>query len=164
MNLKKLTTVISLLIVSGFVSAQTDTYYEFLGKVTIHNKKAKGVTIKSFDGDSWFSNYETKANGKFAFYGEAKKYFILQFEKPGYLTKQLIVNTKDIKYSKKGVITYKFDINLMRTKRGQNDNDNISKVDVIEINNRGDEFTYKSNRSKENYLKGGTQMASNQSP
>ena len=149
--------------VSGFVSALTDNYYEFLGKVTIHNKKVKGVSIKSFDGDSCFSYYETKANGKFAFYGEAKKYFILQFEKPGYFTKQLIVSTKDIKYSKKEVMTYKFNINLMRTKRGQNDNDNIEKVDIIEINNRGDKFTYKSNRNKENYLKGGAQMANNQS-
>ena len=152
MNLRKLTTLFTLIMVTGVLLAQNTTIYEFLGKVSIHDKKAKDVLIKAFDGDSCFSNYKTRSNGKFAFYGEGKKYFIIQFEKPGYVTKQLIVSTNNSKYANDEIKKYKFDINLHKTKKGHNDDEYISKIDVIELDNSGNGFTYKSNRNKKDYF------------
>lgn len=161
MNIRKFTTLLSLLIFTGLLSAQNGTIYEFLGKVTTHNKKAKGVTIQVFEGDSCFSNYETKSNGKFAFYGEGSKSFILQFKKPGYLTKQLIVNTTSIDLNQDQMNKFKFEINLVKMKKGQKEDEFISKVDVIEPNRISNSFTYKSNRNKEYYFKSLNETLSN---
>lgn len=138
MNFKKLISLFSLLMISGLFFAQNNSYsdlelFEFLGKVTTQGEKAKDVTIKAFDDDSCFSKYKTRSNGKFAFYGEGKKYFILQFKKPGFNTKQLLVITDQIKYPKDEIKAYRFDVNLPRTKKGETDDQFIAEIDVIKI-------------------------------
>ncbi|MFT6166666.1 MAG: hypothetical protein ACJAV5_001637 [Vicingaceae bacterium] len=87
-------------------------YHEFEGKVFTNQGKAEGVTIKVFEGNECSSTYDTKPNGKFYFTAETEKYYTLQFEKAGYVTKRVVIkthNTKDVEnYTK----PYQFDITL----------------------------------------------------
>ncbi|MFT6166667.1 MAG: hypothetical protein ACJAV5_001638 [Vicingaceae bacterium] len=157
MDTRKITMLFSALLIAGSLLAQSEIsdnarMYEFLGKVTAQGENSKNIMVKAFDGDSCFSTFNTRTNGKFAFYGESKKYFILQFSKLGYSTKQLIVNTKDVKYGRYKLSTYKFNINLEKTEKGGEDDKYISVVDIIEADNSGTRFVYKVNRTKDEYF------------
>jgi hypothetical protein len=160
MNLRKLTMLLSILALTGSLFAQYGVNYEFLGKVSPQGGMSKGVEIKVFEGDSCFSNYTTRSNGKFAFYGEGDKYFILQFKKEGYFTKQLIVNTKGVKISDTDMDKLKFDINLQKLNDGDQEDQYITVIDVIELNNLGNKFRYRVNRDKNEYFAQKEQMAS----
>lgn len=164
MNSRKLITALLLIMVTGITLAQNASYsemylFEFVGKVTAQGESSKNVLIKAMDGDSCFSNYRTRSNGKFAFAGEAEKHFVLQFEKPGFKTKQLILITDNINHLKDQLNTFKFEVNLTKTKKGESDEQELSLVDVIEISNSGNQFIYKSNRNRSEYLFKSEQLA-----
>tara|TARA_R110002049_G_scaffold20846_12_gene76633 strand:- start:3332 stop:3820 length:489 start_codon:yes stop_codon:yes gene_type:complete len=161
MNLRKLVIACSLLMFTSLLFAQKSSTYEFIGKVTINGKKAKGVSIKAIDNDTCFSDYQTTANGNFVFFGEASKYFILEFKKSGYLTKQLIVNTSGVEMVEDKIKKIKFNINLMKMRGVQTEDSDILNVDVIELDNTGDKFTFKSNRNMYEYMPAPAQLANN---
>lgn len=145
---------------TAVLSAQQNKVYQFLGTVNVKGKKAKNVVIKAFDSDTCFSKYTTSSNGKFYFGGEAEKHFILQFEKEGFEKKQVIVNTNNINHLESKIKKYRFTIHLTKKSKTKSDGKNLEKVDVIEINNIGKKFTYRSNKDKEQYLLKGLQLVS----
>jgi len=164
MNTRKLITSLLLIMVTGITLAQNASYsemylFEFVGEVTTQGERPNNVLIRAMDGDTCFSSYSTRSNGKFAFAGEAEKHFILQFEKPGFKTKQLILILDNIEHLKGQIKTFKFEVNLTKTKKGESDEQELSLVDVIEISNSGNQFIYKSNRNRSEYLFKSEQLA-----
>lgn len=98
--------------ISKFAAAQLVNSHEFLGTVFIEDKRAKDVKVMVFEGNKCFSEYETKLNGKFIFTAGIEKYYTLQFEKEGYVTKRVVIKTHNTRGLKEETKTYKFDITL----------------------------------------------------
>tara|TARA_R110002049_G_scaffold20846_11_gene76629 strand:- start:600 stop:1085 length:486 start_codon:yes stop_codon:yes gene_type:complete len=116
-------------------TAQDGKTHEFLGNILIDGKKAKDVKVKFFDGNDCFLEYETKANGKFIFVGECEKYYTLQFEKEGYVTKRVIVktfNTEELDYITK---VYKFDVSLEEKKSYLDYSEHDFPIAIFEVDN-----------------------------
>ena len=132
--------------------AQQSNNHEFIGYTYIDGKKAKDVVVKVFDDNKCFSEYETKGNGKFIFTAACEKYYTLQFEKEGYLTKRIVIktdNTKDLDFVTK---TYKFDVSLDKKDPSLDYSAYDFPIAILELNphNRAFEFNkkYTDNRLK----------------
>ncbi|MEQ8910152.1 MAG: hypothetical protein RIC95_13225 [Vicingaceae bacterium] len=105
---------LSLFLLSHASQAQ-DTHF-FKGRVYAHEKKLKGTEVKVYRGKKAISTYTTKRNGKFLFFPLAEAKYILEFSKPGYLTKRIMVNTENTRGLEKDPATYRFDITLKKDK------------------------------------------------
>jgi len=165
MYTKKTPILLCTLLFTGFLFAQDSFTHqsplmEFMGKVTVEGGTTKNVLIKAIESDTCFSQYYTRSSGKMVFYGEKNKHFTLQLEKPGYYTKQIVVNTNNVKCSEREIEKFKFIINLQKVDEGDREDQYISMIDVIEVNNLGTKFRYKVNRDKIEYLSKSEQMAS----
>jgi hypothetical protein len=86
--------------------------HEFAGRIYIDGKTAKDVVVKVFERNTCYSHYTTKHNGKFYFTASSEKYYTLQFEKEGYVTKRVVVKTHKTKGLDYFTKDYKFDIDL----------------------------------------------------
>jgi hypothetical protein len=98
--------------IANDTTEQWPSNHEFAGKIFIDGEKANDVVVKVFDRNTCFSNYTTKGNGKFFFTAESEKYYTLQFEKEGYVTKRVVVKTHKTEGLDYFTKEYKFDIDL----------------------------------------------------
>ena len=122
--------------------------HEFLGKVFIDGKKAKGVTVKVFDDNVCFSVYTTKNNGKFVFTADCEKHYTLQFEREGYVAKRLIVKThktSDLDYFTE---EYSFDITLNKEIKDTDYSLHDFPIAIIQIDNDLREFKFNKRYTK----------------
>lgn len=137
--------------------------HQFKGKVFAGSKTAENVLIKVFEDNTCISTYTTKKNGKFVFIAESEKYYTLQFEKVGFVTKRVIIktnNTGELDYFTKN---YKFDISLEKEMENIDYSLHDFPVALIQIGNKLKKFEfnrkYTFNRKKEIELNLKEQMA-----
>jgi hypothetical protein len=135
------------------IKAQEILNHEFVGNVFIKDSKAKGTLVKIFDNNKCISEYITSNNGKFIFTAESEKYYTIQFEKEGYVTKRIVVktfNTSELDYLTK---TYKFDVNLVKMMPATDYSHYDFPMAIFELDFVQGEFnfneTYTNNRLKE---------------
>lgn len=145
MKIETILISLSLLFTPYYLSAQKINHFEFVGHVMLGKQKVKDVTIKVFDGNRCFSNYTTKRNGKFIFVGGSEKIYTLQFEKEGYATKRIIVNTKNTRKLKSKVDIYKFYVEMEKEvleKFETSYNDSDFPAAIIEIDKSKNRFVH----------------------
>lgn len=63
------------------------------GSVKEEKEKLEGVSITVYMDQKFFAKNVTESNGKFRFQLEYDSDYILEFSKPGYVTKKVVVNT-----------------------------------------------------------------------
>lgn len=125
------------------LSTEKVDHFEFLGYISADEQKAKGITVKVFSGNRCFSNYTTTGNGKFIFIGGSEKLYVLQFEKEGYVTKKIVINTQNTKELMERIDEYSFSIELLEEEVGENYYD--FPTAVIEVDRMKNEFMYNKN-------------------
>jgi hypothetical protein len=149
LNFKFLLITFSLLILtSKYASAQLLNSHEFLGTVFIEDEKAKDVTVKVFEGNKCFSDYQTRSNGKFIFTGENEKHYTLQFEKEGFVTKRVIIKTFYTQGLTDVTKTYKFDISLERKMLDLDESLYDFPITIIEFDYVNNEFIFNEKYTK----------------
>lgn len=77
------------------VSAQKPMNHRISGKVMFQGETVKDVEVKLFIDDNSFIEQKTKANGKVVFKADCQKSYSLLFEKEGYVSKRLVINTSN---------------------------------------------------------------------
>lgn len=105
-------TLIILLFVSPFSHAQKP--HLFKGSVYTYQEKAKDATVKVYRGKKCISTYTTKGNGKFLFFPLSEVEYLVEVSKKGYITKRVIVNTKNTRSVEGKIKPYKFDVMLVK--------------------------------------------------
>jgi len=147
------------------LSAQNFDSHEFKGNVFLDGKKAEGVVVKVFDDNDCSSEYKTKWNGKFIFIASCEKYYTLQFEKEGYVTKRIVIKTEDTRNLDFVTKTYKFDVSLVKKEQGVDYSSHDFPIAILELNphNREFEFNkeYTKNRLKDIVVNSDNQIAKN---
>ncbi|MBL4707126.1 MAG: hypothetical protein JKY48_01625 [Flavobacteriales bacterium] len=148
METKRKISTLLLLISFNFLSAQVFKSHEFSGQILIGDKKAKEVTIKVFNRNACSSTYRTTRNAKFIFIAGIEEYYTLSFEKEGYVTKRVVIDTK---YTRKIKETepFKFDIILEKEIEGVNYAEHDFPVAIIKIDKKTKEFGYSKEYSKD---------------
>ena len=81
--------------------------------------------------------------GNSFFQGKQKSIFILQFEKQGYRTKKIIVNTHNTRYCNKKIKKFKFNVNLSKKVNHADFEEESLPVSIIEFSKVKREFKSK---------------------
>lgn len=148
MKFKNIITTLFMLISINYLSAQHFKSHEFSGRIFIEDKKAKEVTIKVYDGNKCFSTYITRPNAKFIFVAGIEDYYTIEFEKEGYVTKRVVVNTKNTRKIK-STDPFKFDITLEKEEDGVNYSEHDFPAAIIEIDEKTEEFVFNEKYTEE---------------
>lgn len=113
-----ITFLFSLLISFSSLNAQNDLLIGFKGKVYCGDDKGEKVLVSLYDGNKKVSSYKTSGNGKFIMDLSRNRNYTVEFDKPGYVTKRVSIDTRIVNpmhYPKK---TFKFDVSLIEEKEG----------------------------------------------
>ncbi|MBL4708937.1 MAG: hypothetical protein JKY48_10920 [Flavobacteriales bacterium] len=94
-------------------SKKKEKQYDFYGRVFLENAKGENITVRLYDDNEVISEYNTDKNGKFAVGAPKLKHYTLEFEKAGFVTKRMIINTRKVLTSKNRVEDFDFNVYLI---------------------------------------------------
>lgn len=124
--------------------AQKNKQYMFGGNVLVENKSANDVLLKLYEGNDCIATYTTESKGRFLFSCGVEKYYTLEFKKEGYVTKRVVINTRDTKYIRKKIKVFEFDVVLIKESSEVDYEEYDFPVTIIEISKNRDEFVQNS--------------------
>lgn len=91
-----------------------EMYYTFYGRIFLENAKGNGVVVRLYDNNTLISTYKTDKKGKFTIGAPSAKHYTLEFEKNGFVTKRVIINTKKVYLSKGNIDDFDFNVHLIK--------------------------------------------------
>lgn len=122
-----------------------ETYFHFYGDVRLEHEKGKKVTVSLYDGNELVSSFVTGWKGRFAVDVSSDKHYTLVFEKEGFVSKSVIIDTRDL--PEKQIIQggFAFDINLIKKEEGINYALMDFPITLISYHKRGRSLEYNKN-------------------
>lgn len=151
-NLIEMRTLLSIILTVVFslsvLAQKEESVFSFAGKVYLGTEKGEDVKISLFDNNKKISSYKTAKNAKFIIDVERNKHYTIQFEKKGYITKRLIIDTYVNERDAMGVKTFKFDVELFKEEKGKNYAILDFPIAIIEFNHISKEFSYNQKYTK----------------
>lgn len=140
--MKNLLSIIFLLAIVGNSYGQEGSIFSFAGKVFLGSDNGESVTISLYDNNKKISSYQTSKNGKFVIDAERNKHYTIQFNKEGFITKRLIIDTYVDEQYATGIKTFKFDVELIKKEEGKNYAILDFPIAIIEFLYISKEFSY----------------------
>ena len=95
-------------------SEDDGSLYVFYGRIFLENARGNGVTVRLYDDNSLISSYNTDKKGKFTLGAPSAKHYTLEFEKDGFVTKRVIINTRKVYLAKGRVEDFDFNVYLIK--------------------------------------------------
>lgn len=141
--MKRVFSLFGILFLATLAMAQSDKrVLKFGGNVFFGNDKAEGVTVSIYDGNYLVSESKTSRNGKFAVDLAKNKHYTVQFDKDGFMTKRIVIDTEIGEDGKDNVKTFKFDVGLIKRESGKDYSILDFPIAIIKYHAESNQFYY----------------------
>lgn len=143
--MKRLVSFLSILFLASLAMAQGEKrILRFGGNVYDNSEKAENVTVSLYDGNYLVSEDVTSRNGKFSIDLAKNKHYTVQFDKEGYMTKRIVIDTELGSDGKENVKTFKFDVGLIKRESGKDYSILDFPIAIIKYHAESNQFFYDS--------------------
>ena len=114
-------TTILLLLTLVFAGVYSQNSFEFHGKINVDGGKRQGVKIVVTKNGKPFKTFKPEGSGKYSFFLDYNSDYIISYEKPGFVSKKVEINTQvpdKILADNKFRYKWKTDVNLFKEYEG----------------------------------------------
>lgn len=141
--MKRLVSFLSILFLASLAMAQADKrILKFGGDVYTDNEKAADVTVSLFDGNYLVSESKTSRSGKFSIDLAKNKHYTIQFDKDGFMTKRVVIDTEIGEDDRDNLKTFKFDVGLIKRESGKDYSILDFPIAIIKYHSESNQFFY----------------------
>jgi hypothetical protein len=95
-----------------------------------------------YDGNYLVSESKTSWNGKFSIGLAKNKHYTVQFDKDGYMTKRIVIDTEIGEDDRENVKTFKFDVGLIKRESGKDYSILDFPIAIIKYHPESNQFFY----------------------
>ncbi len=143
--MKRLVSLLSILFLASLAMAQSDKrILKFGGNVYSNNEKSEDVTVSLYEGNYLVSENKTSRSGRFSIDLAKNKHYTVQFDKDGYMTKRVVINTEIGEDGRDNVKTFKFDVGLIKRESGKDYSILDFPIAIIKYHLESNQFFYDS--------------------